>query len=353
MTDKTNANNENKPLCPIFGECGGCQYQDISYEEELRLKESILHELFAQHLKKNPKKDFPFKNIVASPKQYHYRNRLDLRLLKTKDQNIFMGFSPVKGYRVVETDSCMIAEEAVSDFLPALKSQAKAKLPLKYRNANLVVRTGDDGRVFWGGIGRRSLKMKEEDYFWTQISGKKIFYSLDSFFQANLSILPLLIEKIKGLKVLDKKTSFFDLYGGVGFFGVVLFDCVKDVVLFEENIYATRLAAYNIRYHHLKNFTIIEGKIEDHLDRLSDGSSLRRVALIDPPRAGLSAKAAQYLAQKKIFNALFYLSCHPKSLVRDLAVFINNGWAIKTIIPFDFFPRTKHMETLALLTPDT
>ena len=340
-----------KPRCPIFGECGGCQYQDISYKDELKIKEAQLKNLFSES---EELKGFVSKNtfapIAASPKQYNYRNRLDMKLLKTRDQKVFMGFSPVARYSVVETDACDIAIKPISDFLPELKKQATEKLPQKYRNASLVVRTGDDGRVFWGGIGKRSLRMDEKDYFWTSISGKKIYYSLDTFFQANLSILPKLISTIKQLKILDKETTFYDLYGGVGFFGVSLYNQVKDVVLVEENIHATKIADYNVKVNGLSNFTIFSGRMEEHFAALPKEKKVQnKVAMIDPPRAGLSQDAAKILASTKAFNSLLYLSCNPGCLVRDLAIFTGNKWKIARIIPFDFFPRTKHLETLVLL----
>jgi 23S rRNA (uracil1939-C5)-methyltransferase/tRNA (uracil-5-)-methyltransferase len=335
------------PLCPIFGECGGCQYQDISYSDELLQKEAYLKNLLQKDL---PLDSAVFQPIVASPKEYHYRHRLDLKLLKTKDQSIFMGFSPNKGYRVAETVNCAIASEPISKFLPELKKQASAKMPVKYRNANLVVRTGDDGRVFWGGIGRRSLWMNPPDYFWTVIEGKKIFYSLDTFFQANLSILPKLIQVIKGLGVLDKETSFYDLYGGVGLFGICFFDQVKNVVLVEENIYAVKLAEHNVKQNGIKNLEIFSGRMEDIWGHIPKPKLSRKIAMIDPPRAGLSKEAAEALANAKQFSSILYLSCNPKALVSDLGIFISKGWHIKRIIPFDFFPKTRHIETLVFCT---
>jgi len=197
-----------KPLCPVFGECGGCHYQDVPYRKELRIKESLLEGLLQDALPDLA--DSVFEAIVPSPQPYHYRNRLDLKLLRTRNKEIFVGFSPEGRYRVIPVESCAIARQEISDFLPELKRQAIAKLPAKYRMASLVVRTGERGEVHWGGIGRRSLQLDEKDYFYTEIEGRKIFYSLDTFFQANLSILPLLMERIKALNVLNKRTSFYE-----------------------------------------------------------------------------------------------------------------------------------------------
>lgn len=331
----------------MFGECGGCQFQDIPYADELRLKEEMLRRLFRDSgLETNG----AFQPIVPSPQEYAYRCRLDMKFLKIKSGEMFMGFSPAKGFRVVEVEACPIAMKAVSDFLPQLRRQAAEKMPKKYRNANLTVKTGDDGRVFWGGIGRRSLRMQPQDYLWTDIDGIRIFYSLDTFFQANFSILPALTAAIRGLGVFAPDRIFFDLYGGVGLFGIVFARDVKQVFLIEENIHAIRCARYNRSYHRIGNMEILEGRMEDVFSDLpvqADGA--RSVALVDPPRAGLSESVCGMLNGPTSLQTLVYLSCHPQTLVRDLGILTEGGWRAERIIPFDFFPKTRHVETLVLL----
>ncbi len=336
------------PLCTVFGQCGGCQYQDISYEVELKIKQQYLQDLFVEQ---NIFVEH-FEKIVASPKEYHYRSRLDMKFLKTRDGRTFMGFSPLNGKWMIEVDSCPIAMKAISDFLPQLKKDAINKLPSKYRNANLVVKTGDDCRVAWGGIGKRSLKLAESDFLWAQIDGKKIFYSLDTFFQANLAILPFLISSIRQLNILDDKTLFYDLYGGVGLFGICLAQNVAKVILVEDNIHSIKMAEYNKAFHALQNFDINAGKVEDiYPNFLNKENSSRQVALIDPPRQGLAQTVAQTMAANRNVESLLYLSCHPLSLMRDLRIFIDSGWKVRKVIPFDFFPQTQHIETLVLLQP--
>ena len=98
---------------------------------------------------------------------------------------------------------------------------------------------------------------------------------------------------------------------------------------------------------------IIGGKVEEKfsacLASLPQGD---RVAIVDPPRGGLSLEARNMLSGAKNLNHLLYLSCHPQTLVQDLQYFVVSGWQIIKIIPFDFFPRTRHMETLVLLKPN-
>ena len=337
-----------QPACPLFGQCGGCQYQNLDYKEECRRKSETLQQLLISSLQRDA---LPFDPIVPSPREYHYRCRLDMKLLKTRSGDVYMGFSPNGKNRVVEAAACPIALPAVSDFLPELKRQALARLPAKYRNANLVVKSGDDGRVFWGGIGRRSLRMAEKDYLWTVVRGKRIYYSLDNFFQANLSILPALMEYIVNLGVLGPDISFFDLYGGVGLFGIALYDQVKEVILVEENVYATRCAVYNAAMSGCDRFAVITDRLENvPFSQAAGGDAQRQVAVIDPPRKGLDPQVATALARDKPFRHLMYLSCQMDSLARDLQIFLAHEWTINKITPFDFFPKTRHLETFVLLS---
>jgi len=340
-----------EPRCPVFGLCGGCQFQDISYEDELAVKERYIRGLFTDSGLAEAGMVRP---VVASPSVYHYRCRMDLKLLRIKSGEMFMGFSPVEGHRVVEVEKCPIAMEAISSFLPELRRQSMRKMPLKYRNANLTVKTGADGRVAWGGIGRRSLRMQPAEYLWAELFGKRIFYSLETFFQANLSILPDLMRTIRGLACFQGSAPvFLDLYGGVGLFSIGLADLCSRIVLIEENVHSIACARHNMDFNRVTNIELFEGKMEDVFQRCFMGVDPKKsVAMIDPPRAGLAASVSKHLASAEPFQTLLYLSCDPSSLLRDLKIILGAGrYVLSSVVPFDFFPRTRHLETLAVLTP--
>ncbi|MFT5170091.1 MAG: tRNA/tmRNA/rRNA uracil-C5-methylase (TrmA/RlmC/RlmD family), partial [Candidatus Omnitrophota bacterium] len=291
-----------------------------------------------------------FDDVVPSPQPYNYRHRLDLKLKRTKEGVVFIGFTAKKGRGVIPIEDCPIGMQAVSDFIPQLKKEAIEALTPKYRQANLVVRTGDDGRVFWGGIGKRSLRMNESDYLWTEIRERKIYYAMETFFQANLSILPLLFDAIDALNIFNKETTFYDLYGGVGFFGLGLIDSVRDVVHIENAKASVELARYNVKKHALENFQVIEGDVEEELPPILKAvGSGRKIAMIDPPRAGLSDQSRDFITNLSEFEYILYLSCNPEALARDLNDFIKKDWNVERIIPFDFFPKTKHLETLVIM----
>lgn len=339
-----------EPLCPVFGECGGCEFQDRTYEAELRQKETELRTQLAEKLDLEA---VVFDPIQPSPDIYHSRSRVDLTFLKIRSGETFLGFMPRAGKRIVPVDACPIARTEISNFIPELAEKAREKMPPNYRTANLVVKTGDDGRVVWGGIGRRSLVLCEEDYLWTVLNGRRIYYSLDTFFQANLGILPSLIDRVEEAAGLNRNHVFLDLYAGVGLFAVALADRVKRVIMVEEVPASVRLAEYNIRQHGLAHAEILKGRVEERLPHVLERENPSEVvALVDPPRRGLSETAILTLAGARRMSKLLYLSCHPGSLSRDLEIFSTRGWKIRRIMPFDFFPRTRHLETLVLLEPE-
>ena len=152
-------NQKIKPLCPVFGECGGCNHQDIAYREELASKELLLKKTIKEKINVA---DQCFEKIIASPQEYHYRHRIDLKLTRSKEAKVLIGFSPKNKGKLIPVEECFIARKEVSAFIPKLKELVTPKLSAKYRQANIVVKTGDDGRVLVGGVGRRSLSLSPD-----------------------------------------------------------------------------------------------------------------------------------------------------------------------------------------------
>jgi 23S rRNA (uracil1939-C5)-methyltransferase/tRNA (uracil-5-)-methyltransferase len=330
--------------CPVFGSCGGCSYHDKAYEAELKIKEEEIAAKIRNHLDVAPGTLRP---IVASPKPLHYRQRIDLKLQRTRE-GVLIGYTPKEGHGILAVEQCPIALEPINAKIAMIKESVLGRLPVRYNQANITVRTGDDGRVVWGGIGRGSLKMSEQDYLWTEINGRRIHYGMDTFFQANLSILPALIATLRRLLEGNRQAHLFDLYGGVGLFSIGLYDLFKQVTLIEKAAASVACARYNQRYLAIDNMHIIEGCVESHLDALLADEKAEGVAIIDPPRAGLSGPVRTQLA-KAALAKLVYLSCNPDALVVDLKELTPGGWRVASVTPFDFFPRTKHIETLVIL----
>jgi tRNA/tmRNA/rRNA uracil-C5-methylase (TrmA/RlmC/RlmD family) len=335
------------PLCPVFGQCGGCQYQDIPYAEEIVLKEAAFRDALKSKMDCS---EWDIQPIVASPKVYFYRNRLDLKLVRTRKGTIHVGYSPAHKGGLLEIERCPIGIEKIADYIQTMRKDATENLPEKYRMANLTLRCGEGDKVFWGGIGRKSNHLSPENYFYFEFQGKKIHYSLDTFFQANLSILPLLAEKMRGLPIWSKDAVVFDLYGGVGLLGLLIHDLVKGVINIEENAHAVSVADHNVKFNGIANVATLEGRVENVLPGLLDQMDFEgNIIIVDPPRAGLTEKAVEHINGLLKVKHLLYLSCNPETLAVNLAGLIAGGWKVSQIQPLDFFPRTRHLEALAVL----
>ncbi len=336
-----------KPLCAVYEECGGCQYQHMSYAEELLAKTALLK----QSLEPLALSEHIFSSIVPSPQEYYYRNRLDLRLNRYKNGDIKIGFFPEGINKVMLVDHCPIARREINDYIAQVKAEAVKKLTPRYIQASLVIRSGDGLNTAWGGIGEGSLKMDPMDYFWTDIGAYRVHYGLENFFQANLYILPKVFEVIRALPIWSKESIFFDLYGGVGLFGIGVYDLVGRVALIEQNMASVMMASYNKTYNQLKNFDLYDGNVEFVLPKLFKHYGVTpKIVMVDPPRAGLTKESVKWLNELVGVNHLLYLSCHPESLAKNLRQ-MKSHWQIEQVMPFDFFPRTRHIETLVWLKP--
>ncbi len=336
--------------CALFGTCGGCSYQDTPYDEQLRLKKQNLIDLFATTY---PIPSDIVQDVLPSPQPYHTRHRIDLTIIRRKDQTFAMGYSPQGRKNILEVDACPIARQEISNFIPQLKQDAITQWPEKYKRANLTIRSGDNQKVYWGGIGRGSLKMVPSDYMYTDIHGLRIFYAMETFFQANLHILPSVMQCIQDLIEPYPKSIFLDLYSGVGLFGLSLADHFERVILIEDNKASHALAKHNIAYHQLSHVKALEQQVETALpDILFLAKGEHVMVLIDPPRKGLSSAVRDTLKQAiPHLDILLYLSCNPKSLVRDLQDLCQDHWQLHHVQPMDFFPQTHHLETLVVLEP--
>lgn len=341
-----------QPRCTLFGECGGCDYQDLSYQEELSLKTETLRTLLEERLAlSSDKLASLLKPTVASPQEYHTRSRLDLTLQKKGPDRFHLGFFARDGYAVLDVSECPIARQEISTAIPLIKEQSLALLPAKYRRATITVKTDEQGRLDWGGIGKGSLKRSPEDYLSITIHNRRIHYSLDTFFQANLFILPELMANIEQLSFWHNRPVFYDLYSGVGLFGLSLSHLACEVILIEDNKTSHRLAEHNISFNQLTHVRAYRGAVEEVFPQVfNPDHTAPIVAMIDPPRKGLDARTLEFLCNPTPIQHLLYLSCSPESLARDLAALTGQQWRIELIQGYDFFPKTKHIETLVLLS---
>jgi tRNA/tmRNA/rRNA uracil-C5-methylase (TrmA/RlmC/RlmD family) len=303
------------PRCPYFGECGGCQYQHISYPAQLELKRKQIRDLF-QRIGKFP--EALIEPVVPCPKEYEYRNRIMIRTQWNKrKQGLEIGFIRHDNNWVIDIDHCPISEPELSLQIKEVRANPPPKGGLK-----VVLRKYPEG---WE-VPR------------------------DSFFQNNFFLLPALVEAARSALRESKSRFLIDLYCGVGFFGIECAAEVESVLGVEMDKLAILAARNNAARRGLQNVQFVMGEAGELL-----GEALRKfppsetTLLIDPPRAGCPPQSLAFLRQVKPAQ-LIYVSCHPATLARDLRLLCEDGiYALQRVQPFDMFPQTQHVECVAIL----
>ena len=331
------------PQCAYFGTCGGCSFQDLDYDAQLELKRRNVEAELSSFQSEG---SFEVNPAVPSPKPYHYRHMIALSVMKKRGE-LKLGFIESDRWTFLPVEACPIADERISRFLPeALKKLEALPEKRRFRTSQIVLRVGSEGEVV------TSLRSDRGRTLECQISGKIFSYSVSSFFQHNFSILESFLQTVRDFLNPAGSGILFDLYSGVGLLGISLADAYERVMGIEEGYEAVQCAERNAHRNGVANAKFLEGKVEVLLPGLmAEAKNQPFHVIVDPPRAGLKPEVLECLNQLPI-EKLLYVSCHLEALRRDLEVLCQK-FQIVQVQPMDFFPQTKHIETLVLMERKT
>jgi tRNA/tmRNA/rRNA uracil-C5-methylase (TrmA/RlmC/RlmD family) len=299
--------------CKYFGKCGGCQYQHVAYEEQLRMKRKQIVDLF-ERVGKIP--GAAVGPVIPSPSSYAYRNRIMVRSQWNKpEQRLNIGFVRWDCGLVEDIEKCAIAEPALNEQLARVRAHPPPK----------------------GGI-KVVLRVQPESWELPP----------DSFFQNNFSLLPELMRTVRGFLRAGGAKHLADLYCGVGFFGIELADSVETFTGVEYDRRAIRAAENNALSRNVRNGRFIPAKVEEALPGLLNEMKADETAvLIDPPRKGCGAAILKLLRETRP-KQIIYVSCHPATMARDLNILqAENVFKLLHVQPLDMFPQTQHVECAA------
>ncbi len=331
------------PLCPVFGVCGGCQYQHIQYPKQLALK--------TEQLKETLKRlgglsvDDVTAPILASPKEYGYRNSVTVRVRK-EAHAWEVGYTARDNRSFIKITDCPLASEDINH---ALKNMSTVMEDMESPKVitELTFKEGVD-QVLLHPHYPAAYRYKTKERLFYEWKGLRIHYGLDSFFQVNPGLLAKMLELIE--EALDPQGDeiLFDLYAGSGLFSLVLAKKYKLVVGIEVNREAVNCFHENIKANSIPNIIIVGGEVEAKVQNVFDRfKGETNSILIDPPREGLGKGVAAWLAGTN-FRKIVYVSCEISTLARDLKI-LTESYKIVKIEPLDMFPQTKHLETIVLL----
>jgi 23S rRNA (uracil1939-C5)-methyltransferase len=332
-----------EPPCPYFGRCGGCDFQQLTYEAQLAAKVEIIRDCLRRIAHLEPPADIP---ITPSPAAWHYRSRARWQHDPVRQ---FLGYYELASHRVCDVVECPVVIPEVQDQLSRLRATLAVGAFEETEEFQAVA--GDDGVSLLppleeGDAGER----------FRVLAGERYRFDASCFFQINHALLePLLDDALKhtkdatGAMGATGVETAVDLYCGVGLFTLPLARRFARVVGVEGNAAATAFARLNLADAQLSNAEIKTARVGAWLAQHAESLAPVNFLLLDPPRAG--AEDAETLAGILALHPqrIAYVSCDPATLARDLRTLIAGGYTLDSLAAFDMFPQTHHVETIAHL----
>ena len=321
-----------EPPCPYYGDCGGCQYQHISYERQLALKRGVVDEQLRRIGKLT---DVPVAPAMEAPDQWHYRNHARF----TVNKEGLLGFVRPNTHRCVPVEACLLLAEPMNGLLQQLQGHCAETRQLSLRYG---VNTGE--HLIQPKIKNPILSMETgQAGYHEEVRGHRFRVASPSFFQVNTAQAERLTGLVLDFLGTDGVELLVDAYAGVGTFAVLLAERARRVIAVEESGPSVKDGRANSVW--TPNVEWVQGKVEEVLPGLSPAPD---VVLLDPPRAGCHADVLAALAVHQP-RRVVYVSCEPATLARDLRILCDSGFRLLQVQPVDMFPHTYHIEAVATL----
>ncbi len=378
-----------KPPCPYFGKCGGCDWMNVKYGSQ------VAHKM--QFIKFMLEKTGGIPNaLIQEPVKYenplHYRNRAQYKLIIEGDR-VKMGFYKARSHDVIGVDECLLLHPKINEIAAVITEALNEKrkevtlydertnrgylrhvaIRVNLQGESLVTFVANDRDIKpfvqyaadkvrekiegLKGIvlnintepGNNVFADKEkliygQTYVTEHAAGMDFNLSSAAFFQVNATMLEKMAAFVKDN--IKPGANVLDLYGGVGALTLPSRDKFKEIYVVEiDTSAAERLHEMTIK-NNIKNVTVVNGRAEDAVDRFLSDARITDV-VIDPPRKGIHPKILSALRRSRIQN-IIYISCNPASFARDLNE-LKENYYLRETVPLDQFPQTYHVEIMSKL----
>ena len=345
-----------EPPCPYFGRCGGCDFQQLTYEAQLNAKVEIIRDC----LHRIARIEIPLEiAILPSPNEWQYRARANWQI---DPQDKLLGYFERGSNRVCDVEYCAVIVPELQQTLEQVRNEIRAATPARTpRDIDAV--GGDEGVSVSPVIAQ--FRPREV----TRVIGKETYhFSAEAFFQINHELLePLVAEAMRASEADSKEEvkggTAIDLYCGVGLFTLPLARRFERVIGVEGNPQSAEFARRNLRGARpdkaesksadsvdagLGNADIVTARVGDWMKEHSRSFGPVDFLLLDPPRSGCeNIVIAGILALRP--RQIAYVSCDPATLGRDLKKLLESGYFLDSVAAFDMFPQTHHVETVVRL----
>lgn len=324
-----------EPRCRHFGACGGCQLQHISYEEQGRIKQSVLTDQLRRigHIVEPPVSE-----ILAAEDPWNYRNNARF----TVRREGVTGFTHWHTHRFEPIDECLIMDPRINDIKHKLDGA------LTNRERQLAVRIGHNtgGTLVHpalNGRGDDSGVETGQGSYEERLFNVPFKVSAASFFQVNTAQAERMMALVRDRLQPTASDTIVDAYAGVGTIAALIAPMVGRVIAIEESAAAVRDAEVNLAL--FPNVEMVLAKTEEALPELDERVD---AVILDPPRAGCYPEVIDALRRLQP-RRIVYVSCDPATLARDLNRLILYGYVLTDVTPVDMFPHTYHIESVSTL----
>jgi len=362
-----------EPPCPYFGVCGGCQWQHIA----IRAQHEAKRRAVTDALGRIARLDIAVNGVVASPHDYGYRNKIELSATPSASGPV-VGFARLGTADVISIDECLLLPPRARRWPKALRGAIRylaGRSETQIDRVSLRVATNGDvevdvwtppgsfprqlgAKVLADAVGARTVtrviakgpgaardvvrvEVLAGRGAWSERLGTDDYLvSAPSFFQVNTRAAVALRTHVERLAADAAPDVIADVYAGVGTFTLPLAR-VAPTVAIEGSSHALADLRRNLDAAEL-GADILPGDAEHSLQEI-EGVDL---VVVDPPRSGLGKSAARALVDANP-DRIIYVSCDPATLARDAAALANDGYTMDSATPFDLFPQTYHVETVA------
>ncbi len=382
------------PPCPVHIRCGGCQLQHMDYRAQLRVKQ----ELVSNALRRVGGLDtVPVLPTIGAADPWHYRNKAQFPIGAANGarRRIVGGLYARGTHEIIDFNDCLI-QHPVNNAILATAKDLIARYgipPYDERTGTGVVRhvlarvtsgTGQAMAVLVTNgpglprarelardlmaavptvksvqqninphrtnviLGDTTRLLAGDPYIIDTIGDLRFRISPRSFFQVNPAQTVRLYQQALAYAELQPGDTVLDAFCGTGTITLFLARHAGRAIGIEEVREAVADARANAVLNHIENVEFMTGKVEEELPRLAASGSRPDVIVVDPPRAGVDRRALEAMSAMGP-RRLVYISCHPATLARDLAVLATAGYRTAEVQPVDMFPHTRHIEAVALL----
>lgn len=373
-------------LCPVSHRCGGCQYLDIPYEEQLKKKQAQMQALLGRFCKVYP--------IKGMDNPFHYRNKVHAVFGHRKGE-IISGVYEAGTHNLVPVESCMIEDEKADEIIGTIRGMLKSfkiktfdedtgygllrhvmirrgfvtneimvvlvtaspvfpsknnfvkALREKHPEITTIVQN-INGRGTSMVLGDREHVLYGKGYIEDVLCGCRFRISPRSFYQVNPVQTEYLYGKAIELAGLTGKELVLDAYCGIGTIGMIASKQAKTVIGVELNSDAVKDAIQNAKMNGIKNIRFFCNDATKFMMQMAMAGDTVDVVLMDPPRSGSTEEFIRAVAAVKA-KRVVYVSCGPDTLARDLEIFAKCGYRAQGAWPVDMFAFADHTECIVKL----